>query len=171
MIDSIVQTLDGLGRRLAPFATTVLLVVLNAIPLPLPDYRAIVPLVPLMAVFYWALYRPDLMPAAGVFLIGVLDDVLTGAPLGLNALIFLAVLGFVRRNRRLLAGRTFPFVWGAFAIIVLAVGAANWLIATFLFGANVRSEPAIGQLVLTFALFPIVAWLLIQVLRAFLARA
>ena len=164
------ERVDRLGRRLAPFVTTVLLVVLNAIPLPLPDYRTVMPFLPLMAVFYWALYRPAFMPAAAVFVIGVLEDVFSGAPLGFNALLFLVVHGLVRSQRRLLAGRGFFHVWVAFAVVMCVTGAVNYLSATVVLGGAVRPEPALAQLLLTLALFPCLAWVLVRVQRTFLAR-
>lgn len=163
--------LDRAVRHVAPFAVTVMLVVLNAIPLPIPDYRSIVPLVPLMAVYYWALYRPDLMPVGAVFVVGLLEDVLTGAPLGLNAFLFLLVHGLIRSRRRLIAGKGFAIVWVVFMLVVLGVGFVSWVVASLLYDASIRLEPAITQLMLTLVLYPCLAWLLIRVQRSFLASA
>jgi rod shape-determining protein MreD len=165
------QRLDSIVRHLAPFATTVLLVVLNAIPLPIPDYRTIVPLVPLMAIFYWAMYRPDLMPVLAVFFIGLLEDVLTGAPLGQNAFVFLATHGIVRGQSRFILGHGFFVVWAVFVMIVAGAGGVSWLVATFLYRGVVPPAPAVAQLALTLAMFPCVAWLLLKVQRAFLVRS
>ena len=167
----LLERLDRWVRRGAPFVTTVLLVAIGAIQMPIPDYRIIAPLLPLMAVFYWALFRPDLMPAGAVFVIGALEDVFTGAPLGVNALLFLLVHGLVRWQRRLLAGRGFPHVWAALAVVMLVAGAVAFLAAAVLSGAALRPEPAFVQILLSLALFPCLAWVLVRVQRAFLARA
>jgi len=163
--------LNRAARHAAPFVITVLLVVLNAIPLPVPDYRSIVPLVPLMAIYYWALYRPDLMPSGAVFVVGILEDVLTGAPLGLNALLFLLVHSLIRSRRRMIAGKGFAVAWVVFLLVVLGAGVVSWLVASLLYDAPIRMEPAITQLMLTLVLYPCLAWLLIRVQRAFLANA
>lgn len=164
------QRVDHGVRQLSPFATTVLLVVLNAIPLPIPDYRTIVPFVPLMAVYYWAIYRPDLMPVLAVFFIGLLQDVLSGAPLGFNAFLFLATHGIVRSQRRFILGHGFFVVWAIFVMIVAGVGGVSWLVATILYRSAVPSAPAVAQLALTLAAFPFVAWILLKVQRTFLLR-
>lgn len=163
--------LDRAARRVSPFVVTVMLVILNAIPLPIPDYRSIVPLVPLMAIYYWALYRPDLMPIGAVFLVGVLEDVLTGSPLGLNAFLFLVVHSLIRSRRRMIAGKGFLVAWIVFLLVVLGVGLTSWLVASLLYDAPIRIEPALTQLALTLVLYPCLAWLLIRVQRAFLASA
>lgn len=171
MTNALWHRLDRAARHVAPFAVTILLVMLNAIPLPIPDYRSIVPLVPLMAIYYWALYRPDLMPIGAVFLVGLLEDVLTGAPLGLNALLFLSVHGLIRSRRRMLVGKGFAVGWTIFMLVVVGVGIVSWLVASLLYDAPVRLEPAITQLMLTLVLYPCLAWVLIRVQRTFLATA
>ena len=163
--------LDRAARHVAPFVITVMLVVLNAIPLPVPDYRSIVPLIPLMAIYYWALYRPDLMPIGAVFLVGILEDVLTGAPLGLNAFLFLLVHSLIRSRSRMIAGKGFAVVWIVFMLVLLGAGIVSWLVASLLYDAPIRMAPAVTQLMLTLVLYPCLAWLLIRVQRAFLANA
>ena len=165
------QRVDHFVRHLSPFATTVLLVVLNAIPLPIPDYRTVVPLVPLMAIYYWAMYRPDLMPVLAVFFVGLLEDVLTGAPLGFNAFLFLATHGIVRSQRRFILGHGFFVIWAVFVVIVAGVGGLSWLVATILYQGAVPPAPAVAQLGLTLAVFPCIAWLLLKVQRTFLMSA
>lgn len=171
MTNALWHRLDRAARHVAPFVITVMLVVLNAIPLPVPDYRSIVPLIPLMAIYYWALYRPDLMPIGAVFLVGILEDVLTGAPLGLNTLLFLLVHSLIRSRRRMIAGKGFAVVWIVFMLVVLGAGIVSWLVASLLYDAPIRLEPVATQLMLTLVLYPCLAWLLIRVQRAFLANA
>ena len=72
------QNLDIAARKLTPFLFTLALVIINLIPLHLPGYAAISPNMVLMAVYYWALHRPSLMPAIAVFIIGLSQDFLSG---------------------------------------------------------------------------------------------
>ena len=46
----------------------------------------------LMAVYYWSAYRPTLVPLWFVFFMGLLLDLLSGAPIGLNALVLVCLL-------------------------------------------------------------------------------
>src|SRR3546814_12062803 len=70
--------LDLTARRLTPFLSTVVLVIVGLMPMHIPGYSAVSPSLTLIAVYYWALHRPDLMPAVAVFAVGLLQDVLAG---------------------------------------------------------------------------------------------
>ncbi|MFO1145773.1 MAG: hypothetical protein U1E33_04080 [Rhodospirillales bacterium] len=48
-------------------------------------FRAVAPSLPLTAVFFWTLSRPDLVPATAVFAIELLSDVLNSLPIGIGA--------------------------------------------------------------------------------------
>ncbi|MFQ5974593.1 MAG: rod shape-determining protein MreD, partial [Alphaproteobacteria bacterium] len=77
------------ARSLVPITITALLILMAALPLPLPFYGVAAPWLPLMGVYYWAILRPDLMPRSAVFAIGLFQDALMGTPLGLSAVIYL----------------------------------------------------------------------------------
>ena len=82
------QRLDRFARDLTPFALTFVLLVINAVPMQIPGFAQVAPLLPMIGIYFWAVYRPDLMPAAAVFLIGILHDFLSGLPVGVSALTF-----------------------------------------------------------------------------------
>ena len=73
MKSAVWQHVDLAARKLTPFIFSLVLVVLNLVPLQLPGYAAISPNFALMAV-YWALHRPSLLPIGAVFLVGLLQD-------------------------------------------------------------------------------------------------
>ena len=56
-------------------------------------------------------------------------------------------------------------------VVILGAGIVSWLVASLLYDAPIRMEPAVTQLMLTLVLYPCLAWLLIRVQRAFLANA
>jgi rod shape-determining protein MreD len=132
-------------------------------PLYLPGYGAVAPNVALMVVFYWAIYRPDLFPAAIAFGVGLLQDALMGTPLGLNALVLLCVRGVVVTQRRFFQGKTFAVVWSAFCIVALAAAFAGWLLRMMLAGVLIAPWPGVFSSALTFALYPFATWFLARV--------
>ena len=111
-------------------ALLLVLLLLNASALPIGDsIKVQVPLL-LIAVFYWSVYRPGLMPLWLVFVCGVFLDFLTGVPLGLSAFVLMAVALIVRDQRILLLGQTFATLWFVFALFCAAAAGLKW----FLFG-------------------------------------
>ncbi|MBP2311926.1 rod shape-determining protein MreD [Azospirillum soli] len=162
------QRLDKTGRNLAPFAVTVMLVLLGLVPVPLPSYAPVAPFLTAIAVYYWAIHRPDLMRPSTAFLIGLLQDLLTGGPLGVNALVLVIVHWAVLSQRRVLMSSTFALMWFGFAMVMLGVACIQWLAFSALNATVLPFNPVLFQALLTMAMFPAVAWFLIRVHRAFL---
>ena len=89
------QKLDQKIREFIPFLFTLILVILSVIPMGIPGYTEIAPVLPLISIYHWAIYRPNLLPIWAVFVLGSLYDFLAGMPLGLFILVFLSVYGVV----------------------------------------------------------------------------
>jgi len=62
------------------------------------------PLLGLMAIYFWSLVRPDLMPPFWAFAIGVLEDLLSGGPPGVWAVAFITTYAVIDRQRDMFAG-------------------------------------------------------------------
>ncbi len=105
------------ARSLIPVTLSLLLVLVAILPLPVPYYSVVAPALPLMAVYYWSVYRPDLMPHVAVFIIGLLVDIFAGTPIGVNALVLLLVQVVVAAQRRLLVGKSFWMLWLGFLLV------------------------------------------------------
>ncbi|MBV5335548.1 rod shape-determining protein MreD, partial [bacterium] len=72
------QRVDRFGRNLAPGALTVALLLVSAAPVQLHGVTPLAPILVLAAVFYWTIHRPDLLRPSALFLIGLLQDLLSG---------------------------------------------------------------------------------------------
>jgi rod shape-determining protein MreD len=162
------QRLDGLARKLVPFATTILLVILSVMPWHLPGFGQVTPALSLMAVYYWAIFRPDLLPPPAVFAIGLLQDILAGVPLGVNAVTLLLVYAVVSSQRRFFLGKSFLVMWSGFVLVAAGVAAATWLLLAGFYGTLLNPVPAVFQGMLTLALFPCLTWLFIRAQNALL---
>jgi len=140
-----------------PGLISLMLVLMGAVPIGAPFIGPVLPAFGLIAVFIWATHRPDLMPHWLAFLIGLLQDLVIGGPLGLNALVLLVVQAICSTQRRFLAGRPFILGWLGFSLIALPVGLAQWLIACAYLTALVPIRDSLIQATVTIALFPVVA--------------
>jgi rod shape-determining protein MreD len=156
---------DVWGRRSTPVLTTLALVLLSLIPFSIPGLPMVAPAGPLIAVFYWSVYRPDLLPAVAVFLIGIVQDVLTGSPLGVSSLVYLFVFGATLSQRRALLGKPFVLAWAVLLVIGVGAGAIAWLFNSVLLVQLVPAKPLLFQTIATIALFPCFAWGLVRVHR------
>ena len=154
------QRLDRFGRNLVPLGVTLLMVILGAVPVPVAGYAAVVPLFALCAVFFWAVYRPDLMPPWLVFVIGLTQDALAGTPFGLNAIMLLIVYGMVASQRRFFLNKPFTLVWWGFMLVALIAIVVAWLLASIAFGVIIWPGPASFQFLITLALYPVITVML-----------
>lgn len=163
------QRLDVSVRQSAPVTLTLLIAVLSVVPVALPSYHLLAPDFVLMAVFYWTVHRPDLMRSWTVFVIGLLDDVLSGMPLGVNALILVLVHGAILSQHRVFRGKSFGLVWWGFALIAPGAFLAS-AIVTYLAAGVLADSSILGlRLLLTVAAYPVMAWIMGRAQRAFLA--
>jgi rod shape-determining protein MreD len=156
------------GAKSIPTLTTIILLTVSVLPFHIPDYAAVAPLLALAGVYYWTIYRPELLPPTAVFIIGLVFDLLSGAPLGVTPLLLLLARSLVLSQRRYFVNRLFPFVWCGFTIVAAAAIAFLWALGGLLSGAMLDMRAAILQWVLTVASFPAASYLLMRVQRNFL---
>jgi rod shape-determining protein MreD len=150
-----------MARQSFPATSTMLVMLFCCLPFGFADQAALLPSVTLGCVYFWSLYRPAALPPPVVFLVGLLLDLLGYLPLGIGVLTVLVLQGIVLRGRRVLARQGFVLVW--LALICLGAGAAAlmWALVSLLGFRLMPPGPALFQAVLTAALYPALAMLLI----------
>ncbi len=149
------QRLDRGLRNLTPMMLTLALIFVTVLPLRVPGLAPVTPVVTLMAVYYWSIYRPELLPFAATFVVGLVQDSLSGAPLGLSSLVLLLVQGVVVSQRRFFHGKTFLVEWWGFMLVAPVALLIAWLVASLYFGVLVVPRTLGFQLLLTVALYPV----------------
>jgi rod shape-determining protein MreD len=153
------QRLDQNARRLLPGLSTLLLGIIAALPVGIPQWGALAPPLMLIGVFYWSLVRPDLMPPSAAFALGLFGDLLTGAPLGSGALVMVLTQWTMRSQQRFLVNRPFLLLWASFFPVAAAATAIDWIVYAILTFHPLPILGGIARAMLGFVLFPVVAWL------------
>jgi len=161
--------LDAASRHAVPVLVCVLILLLLSTPLGLPGQAAMQPVWALTNVYFWSLYRPASLPAASVFAIGLLLDLLTQGPIGAGVLILLTVHGTALRLRRFLTRRSFALVWLVFMAFAAAASGAEWLLVSLLTWRALSPGPALFECALAVGMYPILAVLLIRAHRGIAA--
>ena len=77
MREDVWHRLDLIARKILPFFVTLLLIMVAMVPLRVPLLSPVIPALPLIAVFYWSVYKPNLMPVWAIFLIGLFVNIST----------------------------------------------------------------------------------------------
>ncbi len=91
------------------------------------------PLLGLIPIYFWCLVRPDLMTPAAAFAIGMLEDVMSGAPPGVWTLGFVVSYAVVARQRDSFAGLAGIAAVLGFAAAALAACATATLAVAVLY--------------------------------------
>jgi rod shape-determining protein MreD len=165
------QRLDLWARLGSPVAMTFALALLGAIPLGVPGLPAITPWYTLIAVYWWTVHRPDLLPPVAVFALGLFQDLVLGWPVGLSAVVLLLVQSGLASQRRILAGVPFLIGWMSFALVALGAFLIAWMIASLAKDAALGPAPAFFACLMTVGIFPLLSGLFARAQRAFLRIA
>ena len=144
----------------APLLSSLVLVLLGSMPLYIGHVGSVMPQLGVAAVFYWTIYRPDLMTYSAAFAVGLVADVVSGAPLGSTTLAVLVVRRIVLAQRRYLIGKPFQVLWTGFLLAALAAAAISWCTASLYLLHFIDVGPLLVRTMMAMVLFPPVAWLL-----------
>jgi len=170
MLPTLWQRLDQGARHLIPFISTLLFTLGGVVAWPLPYIGAVVPSLALMAVYYWAIHRPDLFGPGSACAIGLLTDILHGTPLGVSALVFVALHQLILSQRRFFSGQGFFVLWAGFAIAMVVAMLSHWLILSLIEKQMIPATPVLLQGLLSITMFPLPAWLFIRLQRVALSQ-
>ncbi len=126
-----------------------------ATPIRLLEGFAPTPILPLVIVFFWSVYGPDLLPPASVFVIGLAQDLLTGGPLGLWPAVYLVTQYIVLSQRSYFLGREQKVVWLGFALASVGAGIILWLVMSLMSGVLLPVGHLLLQLAATVLIYPL----------------
>lgn len=150
---------------LVPPLVGLVCVLIGVAPSGLSGLDAAGPALTLMLVYFWTIFQPALLPPAAVFLVGLLQDTLSGAPIGLGTLVLLGVQQFVAHERRVFTARTFAIAWFGFGMVAFLATAAGWLLGSIHAGRGIELQPFVMQMLFSITLYPLVSWLFGQIVR------
>lgn len=159
------QKLGESARSAAPFLFALFLTLLSVVPIQIDGYSRVAPPLALLAIFFWGVYRPELLPPLAVAILGLMLDVLTGAPLGQYMLIFLLVQASLISQRQLFLAHNFFILWWGFAITAALAGLVSWIIGSISLKTMMPLEDIAVQAAIGIALFPVIAALSHRLLR------
>jgi rod shape-determining protein MreD len=149
------QGLDTTARSLTPSLLLLILIFIGQLPFSLTGHATATPFFVLMAVYYWGLHRPDLLPAVMVFLAGLLQDALEGEPFGVNAFVLIAVYWLTVSQQRHFREQPFLIVWLGFMGVGLMAQVMRWILVSLMQGAAVTPWTVTLEYALTIAFYPV----------------
>lgn len=143
------------GASFVPAATVALASLLSSLPIVVqngwfPDFG-------FLLLIAWRLLRDDVWPSWWAAPLGLINDLLTGYPLGLSVTVWTAsMLALELLDRRTL-WRDYWLEWMLAAALLLFSEAAQWQVAVWM-SASVPFSEMFPPLSIAIAAFPVAAW-------------
>jgi rod shape-determining protein MreD len=82
-----------------------------------------------IAIFYWCVFRSDLVPISLLVSTGLIYDSLCSHFLGEEAFLYITLMSIVYMDRRFLLHRDFNYLWLNIVILIAVIGIGKWLLA------------------------------------------
>ena len=139
----------------APGLLALICVLISLIPFGLVTHWLVFPALTLTAIYFWAINQPSLLPPIVIFMIGLLQDFLSGGPIGLWAFVYLVAFAAVLSQRNILHAQPFPMLWAGFLMMALMVGVILWLVGSFYYSQALNVVPIMLQVVVTALVYPV----------------
>tara|TARA_B100000686_G_scaffold335839_1_gene404939 strand:- start:219 stop:743 length:525 start_codon:yes stop_codon:yes gene_type:complete len=154
-----------------PALITCILALLTVIPYGVPELNRAMPLLPLIAIFFWSIHCPSLYPIVISFFLGLLQDSLGGTPMGFSSAIYLAMHALVGYQHTFFHDKTFFVLWCAFSALTGLIVFLGYIILIIFHLALLPVTPILMQLFVTIAVYPLVTRFLQGVMRFAMLKA
>ena len=140
--------------RLAPLLV-LFISVLNEIDL---NYMEIFSLnFPFILVFYWSLRKTELLGYGYIFLAGLINDVVTGFPIGISCFNYLMICGFAAYLRTITLRPSMIKDWFFFLFTILVVNSLSYSTLNIFFSIDLNYKHLFFNIFFTFTLYIIFA--------------
>lgn len=169
MFAPLLQKFASSLRQTVPSLTCLVFILLGVLVWPIPYVGSVTPDIGLAAIYYWAVYRPDLLRPSVVFALGLMSDALNFMPLGLTAFLYVAVYQISYTQRRFFVSQYFPMLWFGFALVCLLSAFSEWLFLSLVEDQLRSLRPVVFQTLLTVAVFPLPSWIFNKIQKALFA--
>lgn len=140
--------------------TLVLSLLAVAAPLRLPEGQSFpAPFFPLIALFIWSVRHPRFVPPWLIFITGILQDLLTGGPLGMWAIAYLLAFAIARLRSTEPSSREFVLLVARFSVMTAIATLIAWIAGSLSIGQPADPASLVTEGVITLIVFPAFCWL------------
>lgn len=116
-----------------------------------------VPDVGFLLLIAWRLLRGDVIPAWWAAPLGLVNDLLTGSPIGLSVVIWTTSMLLLDLLDRRTMWRDYWVEWGLAALLLIGNETIRWWVDG-LMGAPTRYASIVPPIVISILVFPLAAW-------------
>ncbi len=123
---------------------------------------SLMPMLPLITIFIWSSIRPRFMPPFVIFIVGLMQDLITGGPMGVWALAYVVALMIMRVREEDGAKREIGPIWFRFVGVVAIATFIAWCAGSLATGGPAAIRPMLVEAAATVLMFPLIGLLTIR---------
>jgi rod shape-determining protein MreD len=150
------QKFDIAVRQTLPFLSALTVVLFTVTQTHLPLVNLVMPSLTLSIVYFWSIHRPELFGVGSAFVIGLLQDLLTGVPLGLFTMTMLLTRAGVATQGMFFRDKPFVVHWWGYALVAVLASAFTWVVAAMIQGVFAPPGQVFMALILNVLIFPLI---------------
>lgn len=150
------------GLAIWAAVSVILSLIVYASPAHLTQGPDLMPLLPLIVIFIWSSLRPRFMPPFIIFFIGIMQDLLTGGPMGIWALAYLTAMMIMRVRKEEGAPRELGPLWFRFVAVTAIATLVAWSAGSLAIGGPAAVQPMLIEAAASILMFPLIGLLTIR---------
>ena len=112
---------------------------------------------PFILIFYWSLRKSESLGYGYIFFAGLINDVVTGFPIGISSFNYLLICGFAAYLRTITLRPNLVKDWFFFLFTILAVNSASYSILNIFFSIDLNYYNLFVNIFFTFIFYIIFA--------------
>ncbi len=117
-----------------PATFTLIFLLLSIVLSRIPGFGQVMPLFTLINIYYWSMFYAGALPYWFLFILGLLQDTLTGQPLGFSSFINIVFAWMLADRMRIQSAPSFAVAWLKFAASACAVILLQWVVIGIYYG-------------------------------------
>ena len=151
----------------SPGIFTLFLLLVFRVPFSDSDAGMYIPLFSLIFTYYFRLHYPRAGRLWFIFVLGLLEDYLSGGYLGLTPLILMLISAVFERQRKVFLQGSFVAEIIIFLVFSLSISVIYWILTSFIEAEFIPSLPFFIQGLITALVFPLYVFLVGRINRRF----
>ena len=112
---------------------------------------------PFILVFYWSLRKTELLGYGYIFLAGLINDVVTGLPIGMSSFNYLLICGFASYLRTITLRPNMIKDWFFFLFTISVVNSLSYSLLNIFFSIDLNYTKLFYNIFFTFSFYIIIA--------------
>lgn len=146
--------------KAAPQLSAILFLTLYMTPTPFGFLSMIKPMLLLITLFYWLIYRPDLLGLGTLFIFGIIEDLISVTAIGINTFCYIILYIVMNSQQGFFVGKSFIETWWVFSLTSFGFIFLKWFLISISYSEFVPFYMTFFCYLITVVFYPLIAQIL-----------